>query len=101
MTALSLASIPSNINSYERLAAWVIQAMQSAASGNTVKVVDGQAPIPTIQCSVGIIADGTFRYILQAYVPCDQVQLATSTAKSWMAAQDIVTAAPNTAFLTN
>jgi len=101
MTALVLNTIPSSINSYERLAVWVMQALQSANASATVRAVDTQAPVPAAAVSVGVIADGTPRFILQAYVPCDLNGLNSSSAKTWMAANDISTAAPNVVFGSN
>lgn len=101
MAALSLASIPSNINTYERLAVWAIQALQSSANGAEVNVVEGEASQPIAQAQIGFTADGQFRFILSAYVPCAQNELNSGTQKTWMAAEDISAAAPHANFGTN
>lgn len=101
MAALSLASIPSNINTYERLAVWAIQALQSVANGAEVNVVQGEASQPIAQAGISFTADGQFRFILSAYIPCDQNALNSSTEKTWMAAEDISAAAPHANFGSN
>lgn len=101
MTALSLSAIPSNINSYERLFVWCAQALQSANDAATVKVVDGQAPLPVVGVSTGKVADGTSRFVVMAYIPLDQDGLNDPNQKTWMAADDIGTAAPNVVYGAN
>lgn len=101
MTALNLSSIPSSINTYERLAVWVMQCLQSTGNGSEVNVVDGEASVPLAQAQLGYTADGVFRFILSAYIPCDQGGLNSATAKTWMAATDISNAAPHTNLLSN
>ena len=101
MTALSLASIPSNINTYERLAFWVIQCLQNTANGETVNAVQGEGQVPLAQAQIAQTADGRDRAILVAYVPIDYAALNTSDQKTWMAAQDLSDAAPATVFLSN
>jgi len=101
VSTLSLATIPSNINSYERLAAWVIQALQSANSGLTVKVVEGQPSPPVAQVQLATMADGSLRFVLQAYIEVDEAELNSGSEKTWMAAQDISTAAPNVTYGSN
>ncbi len=101
MTALSLSSIPSAINTYERLAVWAIQALQSTANGVEVNVRDGEAQQPIAQAQVGFTADGVFRFVLSAYIPCDQNELNSGNAKTWMAAQDVSNAAPHSNLLSN
>lgn len=101
MTALNLANIPSSINTYERLAVWVCQCLQSTVNGAQVNVVEGQASQPLAQAQLGFTADGEFRFILSAYIPCDQGALNSATAKTWMAANDVSTAAPHSNLLSN
>lgn len=101
MSALTLASIPSSINTYERLAVWAIQCLQSTANGEEVNVVAGQGSVPIASCSVGVTADNKDRFILTAYLPVDRNGLNSATAKTWMAAQDISAAAPHTNMLSN
>jgi hypothetical protein len=101
MSALTLASIPSSINTYERLAVWAVQCCQSIANGLEVNVVAGAESVPAAQCQVAVTADNLDRFILTAYIPLDLGSLNSPTAKTWMAAKDIATAAPHTNLLTN
>lgn len=101
VAALNLASIPSGINTYERLAVWAIQCLQSVANGEEVNAVQGVASQPIAQCQVAVTADNKDRFILTAYVPLDRNALNSATAKTWMAADDIGTAAPHTNLLSN
>ena len=66
-----------------------------------VNVVNGASNVPTAQCQVAVTADNVDRFILTAYVPLDRDALNSSTAKTWMAAKDIATAAPHTNLLSN
>jgi hypothetical protein len=101
MAALTLSSIPANINTYERLAVWAIQCLQSISNGGTVAVVDGAGKVQIAQCQYTVAADGTDRAILTAYLPYDRNQINSATAKTWMATSDIGTNAPNTVLLSN
>jgi hypothetical protein len=101
MTALSLSSIPSAINSYERLALWVAQALQDTTNGLAVNVIQNQGSVPRCQVQLSKIADGTDTAIVSLYIPIDWDQINSSTAKSWMAALDVATAAPNSVYLSN
>lgn len=101
MAALTLSSIPSSINTYERLAVWAIQCLQSIANGEEVNVVQNEPPAQVAQCQVSVTADGRDRFILAAYVPLDRNALNSPTAKTWMAASDIAATAPHTNLLSN
>jgi hypothetical protein len=101
MTALVLANIPSAINTYERLAVWSIQALQNISNGQQVNVLANITPSPTVQCQIAITEDNVPRFILSAYLPVDMAALNSATAKTWMACNDIATAAPNAVFLAN
>lgn len=101
MTAITLADIPSNINTYERLAVWAIQCLQSIANGEEVNVVANATSVPIAQCQVAVTADNADRFILTAYVPVDRDALNSSTAKTWMAAKDISSATPHSNLLSN
>lgn len=101
VSALNLANIPSSINSYERLAVWAIQCLQSIGNGEQVNVVQNEAPALVAQCQVSVTADGRDRFILTAYVPLDRDNLNSATAKTWMSATDIGTAAPHANMLSN
>ena len=101
MTALNLANIPSNINTYERLAFWACQALQDTTNGMTLNVVRDQGNVPMVQCQIAKVADGSDRAILSAYLPVDVTELNSDTEKTWMAAGDLATAAPNAVYLSN
>lgn len=101
MTALVLSSIPNHINSYERLAVWAIECLQSTTNGDGLIVVEGQGTQPKAQAQIGLVADGSYRFILSAYVPCDQGELNSATEKTWMAAEDLSTATPHANLLSN
>lgn len=101
MAALNLANIPSGINSYERLAVWAIQCLQSISNGTEANVVTGAASVPVAQCQVAVTADNVDRFVLTAYVPVDRDALNSSNAKTWMAAKDISNSAPHTNLLSN
>lgn len=101
MTALNLANIPNQINSYEKLAVWSIQCLQSIANGDEVNAINGVPAVPIAQCQIAVTADNVDRFVLSAYVPCDRNALNAQNAKTWMAAQDISLAAPHANLLSN
>jgi hypothetical protein len=101
MAALSLSEIPSNINTYERLAFWVIQCLQNISNGEEVNAVQGEGSVPIAQAQVAKTADGRDRAVLVAYVPIDFAALNDPNERTWMAAQDISNAAPAPVFLSN
>jgi len=101
MAALDLASIPSNINTYERLAVWSAQCCQSIANGQQTNVITNGAAQPTAQVQIGVVADNSNRFIVTMYVPYDLAALNDPDQKTWMAAQDISQSEPNTNLLAN
>lgn len=101
MAALSLASIPSGINTYERLFIWAAQCMQSIANGEEVNVVNNETPSLLASVQVANTADGRDRFVIAAYIPCDRNALNSATQKTWMAAQDVASAAPHVNLLSN
>lgn len=101
MTALNLANIPSAINTYERLLVWAAQACQSIANGLEVNVISGGESAPMIQVQVAKTADNVDRFVISGYLPVDYNALNSPTAKTWMAAIDISSAAPNANYLSN
>jgi hypothetical protein len=101
MAALDLGDIPSNINTYERLAVWAVQCLQSSANGEEVNVVAGSSSVPIAQCQVAVTADNADRFVLTAYVPLDRDALNSATQKTWMAATDVSNAAPHGNLLSN
>jgi hypothetical protein len=101
MTALSLSSIPSAINTYERLALWVGQVLQDTANGLAVNVIANEGSVPRCQVQVSKIADGTDTAIISLYIPINFDGLNDPGNKSWMAALDVSTATPNSVYLSN
>lgn len=101
MAALTLSTIPNAINTYERLALWVAQCLQDIANNASVNVVRDEGSVPRAQVQISKIADGTDTAIVSIYLPIDFDALNSPTAKTWMAAQDISTAPPNTVYLSN
>jgi hypothetical protein len=101
VAALELENIPSNINTYERLAVWAVQCLQSIANGEEVNVVSGAASVPIAQAQTSVTADNVTRWILTAYVPLDLAALNDPEEKTWMSAEDISNAAPHTNLLSN
>lgn len=101
MTALTLSAIPSSINTYERLAFWCAQVLQDTTNGLSVNVIANEGSVPRCQVQLSKIADGTDTAIISLYVPIDFDALNSSTAKTWMAAEDVSTATPNSVYLSN
>jgi hypothetical protein len=101
MTALTLSSIPSSINTYERLAMWVAQCLQSTSNGAEVNAIAGQESVPIAQVQIAKTADNEDRAICVIYLPVDYSALNAPSAKTWMAAKDISSAAPHSNLLSN
>ena len=101
MTVLALSSIPSAINSYERLAFWVAQCLQDTTNGLAVNVIQNEGSVPRGQVQLTKIADGTDTAIVSLYIPIDFDALNSTTAKTWMAALDVATAPPNAVYTSN
>jgi hypothetical protein len=101
VAALSLAAIPSNINTYERLLIWAAQCCQSIANGQQVNAVEGVGSVPLAQVQVAVTADNADRFVVSAYIPMDRNQLNSPDEKTWMAAKDIAATAPHSNLLSN
>jgi hypothetical protein len=101
VTALTLSAIPSSINTYERLAFWCAQVLQDISNGGSVNVIQNEGNVPRCQVQLAKIADGTDTAIVSLYIPINFDELNSTTAKTWMAALDIATAAPNSVYLSN
>jgi hypothetical protein len=101
MAALTLANIPSAINTYERLLMWAAQCVQSSANGVEVNAIAGQESVPLAQVQIAKTADNVDRAVVVVYLPIDYNALNAPSAKTWMAAQDVATAAPHTNLLSN
>jgi len=101
VTALSLGSIPSAINTYERLAFWVAQVLSDTTNGLDVNVIQNEGSVPRCQVQLSKIADGTDTAIISLYIPVDWDAMNSSSAKTWMAALDVSTAPPNAVYTSN
>lgn len=101
MAALTLATIPTNINTYERLLCWAAQCCQSIANGQQVNAVEGVGAVPLCQVQVAVTADNQTRFVISAYVPMDLNELNDPDEKTWMAARDIAASAPHSNLLSN
>lgn len=101
MAALTLSSIPSSINTYERLLFWAAQCCVSISNGLEVNAVSGEAQVPLAGVQITKTADGVDRAICVIYLPLDFNALNSPTQKTWMAAQDIASTAPNINLLSN
>jgi len=95
VAALTLSEIPSNINTYERLAVWALQCCQSIGNGVEVNVIAGAESIPMAQCQTAVTADNVDRFILTAYIPCNRDAMNDPAQKTWMAAKDISLSQPH------
>ena len=101
MAALTLSSIPSDINTYERLLIWAAQCCQSIANGQQVAVLVNQAAQPTAQVQVAVTADNVDRFVVTSYIQLDRDSLNDANAKTWMAAIDIGNNQPHENLLSN
>lgn len=101
MAALTLSSIPSGINTHERLAVWAIQCLQSIANGQEVNVQENGGSVPVAQVQVAVTADNVDRFILTAFIPLTLGELNSPTNKTWMAANAISNSAPHTNLMSN
>jgi len=101
VAALNLANIPSSINTFERLLMWAAQCCQSIANGVEINAVPGTESVPLAQVQIAKTADNIDRAICVVYLPVDYEALNSSTAKTWMAAQDISAASPHSNLLSN
>lgn len=101
MASLTIANIPSGINTYERLATWAIQALQNVGNGMEVNVARDQQAQPIASAQLVTTADGVYRWMLTAYLPCDQNVINSPTEKTWMATMAISSATPHATFLSN
>jgi hypothetical protein len=101
VAALTLSTIPSNINTYERLLIWAAQCCQSIANGAQVNAVEGVGSVPLAQVQVAVTADNADRFVVSAYIPLDRNQLNSPDEKTWMAAKDVAATAPHSNLLDN
>jgi hypothetical protein len=101
VAALTLSTIPSNINTYERLLIWAAQCCQSIANGQQVNAVEGVGSVPLAQVQVAVTADNADRFVVSAYIPLNRNELNSPDEKTWMAAKDVAATAPHSNLLSN
>jgi hypothetical protein len=101
MAALTLSSIPSNINTYERLLIWAAQCCQSLANGAQISAIEGAGAQPLVQVQVAVAADNTDRFVISAFMPMDRAALNAPDQKTWMAASAVSSSTPHTNLLSN
>jgi hypothetical protein len=101
MSAFVVGNLPTNINTFERLAFWVAQVLQDTTNGQAVNVIQNEGSVPRAQVQLSKLADGSDAAIVSLYIPIDFDQLNSTTEKTWMAAMDMATAAPNSVYLAN
>ena len=80
---------------------WAAQCCQSIANGEQVQAVTNQPVQPLANVQIGVTADNVNRAIVVVYLPIDVDALNSGTEKTWMAAEDINSAAPHTNLLSN
>lgn len=89
MTALTISSdIPSNINTLERLAAWVGLALRRVNPVASVLETPGAYAEPIAQTVLLKADDNTIRLIVRLSIPIAP-EYAESTAKFWIHAQEM------------
>jgi hypothetical protein len=101
MAALDLSSIPSHINTIERLFVWAGQALQSSANGLQVNVVANGGSAPLVQVYPAKTVDNVDRWIVSAYIPLVWEELNSSTEKTWMATKEVSNTMPGENLMTN
>lgn len=80
---------------------WSAQCCQSIANGVEVNALAGQESVPLAQVQIAKTADNIDRAVVVVYLPIDYNALNSSSAKTWMAANDIAAAAPHSNLLSN
>lgn len=98
MTAFALASIPSDINTLERLLVFAAQALASAANGKTVNVATGEAQQPYCSVNTAVLANDKYHWIVSAYLEFDIGDLNDPDSKTWMSAKDVTLSTPHVNF---
>jgi len=101
MTAFTSSNLPSSINTFERLVSWAAMTLQNINITKTIRVNDTSPVQPQAQVQYAIFPNGVAHFAITVYVPVDDAAVNSSTAKVWMAAQEISTATPHANFLSN
>ncbi|MGL4640372.1 MAG: hypothetical protein ACRCVX_11690 [Shewanella sp.] len=101
MTALTISTdIPTNINTLEKLAAWLGLAL--ARVNPTLKILESPDAEPQRvgQCALIKADDGSTRLIVRLSIPISE-DYATNTVKFWQTAAELSNTALPTAFKSN
>lgn len=102
MTAINLATdIPSNINTLEKLAAWVGLALERCNPGKKILESPDTEPQRVAQAVLIRADDATHRLIVRMSVPINSGYAENSTVKFWQNALEIDTTALPTAYKAN
>lgn len=89
MTAIVLASsIPSNINTLERIHAWSAHALASVNPSLGVLETSDRAE-KVAQAAIFQAADNTYRVLSRACIPSAAAYMNDRTVKIWMHAQEV------------
>lgn len=102
MTALTISTdIPSNINTVEKLAAWVGLALERC--NPTLKILESPDATPQRVAEAVLIKadDGTHRMVIRLTIPISSDYASNSTVKFWQNAQVLSDVALPTAYKAN
>lgn len=102
MTALNITTdIPSNINTLEKLAAWVGLALERCNPSAKLLESPDAEPQRVAQAVLIRADDATHRMIIRLSLPINSGYAENSTVKFWQNATEIDTVALPTAYKTN
>lgn len=101
VAALTLSSIPSGIDTIEKLFVWSAMSLASASNGLQVNAVPDEGQVRAISVSTGVDASNTDRFFVGGYIPYNPSILADGSQKPWQAALAITTSAPHSNFMGN
>lgn len=102
MTTITIASsIPSNINTLEKLTAWSILASNALAGGLEVLETAGEAPISVAIASISQAADDTYRLSARLSLRLNANYMSDRSQKLWQFAEEWSSAALPAAFSAN
>ena len=100
MTTFSTANVPTNINTVEKLAAWVGLLLNTMNPTLGVIETDGQTAQKVSQVSFFRAADGSLRLTIRLSLPVREAY-ATSTTKFWEDVQEISNTAIPSGYTSN
>ena len=98
MTTLNRANIPAAINTVERLMVWCAQVLQNTSSPDRVVVESNEPAQPRCVVNQAVLANNEPTFCVSAFIPLELSALNSSSAKTWMSAKEISTAAAHSNF---